>query len=412
MDDIDMNNAPSDASSAKKTTEQAKTRVTFENANHFSYAPEKETDVDDTRLVDRAKTTRLTAHELGSKVQPGRNRSTFFQRGSQLRTMGNSEKLKTITIPKILDFFVGRMESRLITFNVTISVIITALSMYVFPESWNDSFEGSNLGVVVLGSFLSFAMVFRTQTCYSRWWEARVMWGRMTAACVQIAGQARTFFGDEVLVDRLLLHLVVFPYASKAVLRGNLLKSSLEEGPRFLESGMLTSDGLNIITRHGIPPFTCLDIIRRTTCEALQKQNECVLPSAVLGGAFLAMEQSIYELVLTFGACLRIKSTKMPSSYNMFMRSFVIFYFVLASLHWAPTIKWLTPILVLFLVFLINTVIVIGDQMLKPFDVQWSGLPLQKLCVVIEKEIMNAFQRHGDIDELFAENEDEYYGQP
>ena len=31
----------------------------------------------------------------------------------------------------------------------------------------------------VLGGALSFIMVFRTNTAYSRWWEARLMWGQI-----------------------------------------------------------------------------------------------------------------------------------------------------------------------------------------------------------------------------------------
>ena len=37
----------------------------------------------------------------------------------------------------------------------------------------------------VLGGALSFLMVFRTNTAYSRWWEARLMWGQITVTCVK-----------------------------------------------------------------------------------------------------------------------------------------------------------------------------------------------------------------------------------
>lgn len=223
----------------------------------------------------------------------------------------------------------------------------------------------------------------------------------MTSACVNLSGQARTWFGDEDLADRFLAHCVVLPYAAKAVLRGNQLTDPKEEGPRFLHSGMLTDADLGAIVRHGRPPFACLEIMRRCACEALREENGCVLPSEMLNGAFLAMEQSIWELNLNFGACLKIHSTRMPASYTVFMRSFVLFFFFLASLAWAPSTQWFTPIITGFSVFLINTIIVIGDQMLRPFDLQWAGLPLQKFCCIIESEVMNVGRRHGDINCLF-----------
>ena len=177
--------------------------------------------------------------------------------------------------------------------------------------------------------------------------------------------------------------------------------------PRFLQSGMLTDADLGVIIRHGRAPFTCLEILRKTMHEALLQSshsnsnyNQRRLLPETLNGAYIAMEESFLELYLNFGACNKINSTRMPASYTVFMRSFVIFFFVLASLSWAPTIKWLTPIITGFMVFLINTVIVIGDQMMRPFTLTWSGLPMQKFCVIIEHEILNVSRRRADIDRL------------
>lgn len=93
---------------------------------------------------------------------------------------------------------------------------------------------------------------------------------------------------------------------------------------------------------------------------------------------------------------------RQPASYTVFVRSFVLFYFVLASLVWALQIQWLTPVIVGFCLFLINTVLIIGDQMLKPFELQWGALPLQKFCTIMEHEIMNVPRRHADINCLFT----------
>lgn len=344
------------------------------------------------RLSKRAR-TRLTMREINSAVQPGRHYSS-------LESMAHFEKRKTITIPKIIDFFL-RIEGKLIMVNVAISAVITLVVVHTFPAKWQDSLKATSLAVSILGAFLSFALVFRTQTCYDRWWEARTQWGRMTSACVSIAGQARNWFNDEDLVDKFLTHCIVFPYSCKALLRGNQLNDPKEEGPRFLHSGMLTDADLGVIIRHGRPPFTCLEIMRRTMFEAFRQDDQSDISPQMLSAIILSMEQSLWELNLTFGACLKINGTRMPASYTVFMRSFIIFFFVMANLTWAPTLKWLTPIITGFMVFVINTVIVIGDQMMHPFDLQWAGLALQKFCVIIEHEVMNVSRRHADIECLF-----------
>lgn len=349
------------------------------------------------RLSQRAR-TRLTMREVNSNIQPGRSYSTLDD------SMGALEKRKAITLPRTIDFFL-QIEMKLIAVNALISVVLTVLVLATFPDSWKTGLEESSLAVSLLGAFLSFALVFRTQTCYNRWWEARSHWGRMTAACVNLAGQSLAWFVDEELVDRFLSHCVIFPYACKAVLRGNTLNSSSEEGPRFLQGGILTDAELGTFVRHGLAPFTCLEIMRSTMHEELLQSHSNYdhqrrLPPEAINGAYLAMEESLSELYFSFGACSKINSTRMPASYTVFMRSFVLFFFILASLSWAPRIKFLTPIITGFMVFLINTVIVIGDQMMRPFTLTWSGLPLQKFCVIIEHEIQNQSRRQADIKRL------------
>lgn len=70
----------------------------------------------------------------------------------------------------------------------------------------------------VLGGALSFIMVFRTNTAYSRWWEARLMWGQITIACRSMGAQSAAMMSAE---QRPLLfsELIAFALALKNHLR-------------------------------------------------------------------------------------------------------------------------------------------------------------------------------------------------
>ncbi|KAL7524285.1 hypothetical protein ACHAWF_000891 [Thalassiosira exigua] len=341
------------------------------------------------RLFTRKSQHRLTISESIGSVQPG-------QHGSA--ASGSLEKMRDITIPKAVDLF-RRTKQRHLVINGGISAAVTALVLYAFPDEWNARLAGSSFAVAVLGSLLSFAIVFRTQACYSRWWEARILWGQMVAAIANAASQGMLWFGDGKgggLAKEFMTYCVIFPYACKATLRGNLLDEEPEEGQRFLRRAMLTEEELTFLMEGPTPPFVCVDVMRGLILESFKRENGCNLPSSVRQGAFLALEKTLYELVLAIGGCLRIKSTKMPASYTIYMRSCVIFYLILASFVWAPTVHWLTPFLVAFVTFFMDFVIVIGNQMMSPFDVQWSGLPLQKLCVFMEREVTSCLDLHDE----------------
>ncbi|CAM9468154.1 unnamed protein product, partial [Scytosiphon promiscuus] len=49
---------------------------------------------------------------------------------------------------------------------------------------------------VSIQTILSFLIVFRTNQSYNRWWEARVLWGKMLGSCVDLAQQAATWIVD------------------------------------------------------------------------------------------------------------------------------------------------------------------------------------------------------------------------
>ena len=71
----------------------------------------------------------------------------------------------------------------------------------------------------VLGGALSFLMVFRTNTAYSRWWEARLMWGQVTIACRSMASQSVAMFGSEDARRALFSELILFTLVLKNGLR-------------------------------------------------------------------------------------------------------------------------------------------------------------------------------------------------
>ena len=64
------------------------------------------------------------------------------------------------------------------------------------------------------------------------------------------------------------MQCIVFPYACREVLIKNQLNDSSEQGPQFVNSGMLRDADLGVIMQHG-SPFVCMDIIRVNKVAAL-----------------------------------------------------------------------------------------------------------------------------------------------
>ena len=69
---------------------------------------------------------------------------------------------------------------------------------------------------LVLGALL----VFRTNTAYARWWEARTLWGGLVNACRNLAIKTTTLGGlSDSELDEIKRNVIAFPFALRNHLR-------------------------------------------------------------------------------------------------------------------------------------------------------------------------------------------------
>jgi len=274
---------------------------------------------------------------------------------------------------------------------------ITATVMYSFDEKHKIILENLTTCIVIMGGFISFALVFRTNTCYDRWWEARSAWGKLVYATIHCAQQGKCWINDDELSSRFLAINIVFAYASKALLRGNSLSSEEEEGPHLVSSGLIQQEELNFIhNQAGWEPYYCIDVMRAITNQAWSHtKNGCTLedPSARVA-AYKALEDSIRDLATSIGPCIKVKATGLPLSYDTFMRIVIDVFSMGASLAFSSTLFWSTPVVICIMFFFMELVIVIGDSMQEPFGKHFSSLPLQKYCAIIEDQLAAIEERH------------------
>lgn len=58
-------------------------------------------------------------------------------------------------------------------------------------KRWFGFLSESKPAIATLGAFYSFALVFRTNICYARWWEGRTLWGTIIVNAIRITQQGR-----------------------------------------------------------------------------------------------------------------------------------------------------------------------------------------------------------------------------
>jgi len=254
---------------------------------------------------------------------------------------------------------------------------------------WISYLDASKTVVSIVGAFLAFALVIRTNICYSRWWEGRELWGALILSSVHTVQQGRSWISNEEKADRLSCAVITFAYTAKALLRGNSIHNEDEEGLKLVERGILCKEELHMMSlQGGWQPHYCLDVVRAVINQVLAKKGDTnLVGEAMRNAAQLSIEKTLRKMVVSLGGLIRVKSTGLPIAYNSLIYVFIAIFFLMASLAWAPSMGWYSPVLIGGTYMIINMLLTIGDCMEDPFGDDISDLPLQKFCKAIETQI-------------------------
>lgn len=266
----------------------------------------------------------------------------------------------------------------LVVFVISISIgIYQTLRHPSWPnlsqKNWVPPFQ-------LMGFVLSLLLVFRTNSSYGRWWEARIQWGTLIELTRDLMRETLTFAGqdDAPLIDMVGRWTIAMPYVLKAhlteltdlnvQLRGVLLPHELDILHRCSHrpsiTGQALSDAINALNTH---PFKALTINTRVS--------------------------QYYHIV---AACERLYKQPIPSGYTRHTSRFLVTWCGLLPFALWQDCQWITPFVAVLIAFLLLGVENIGVQIEQPFSV----LPLEKFCTTIRDNIIEQLQirmRSGDL---------------
>lgn len=240
-------------------------------------------------------------------------------------------------------------------------------------EEFGD-FSSSLHGII--GLVLGLLLVFRTNSSYARWWEARKLWGKLVNISRNMAIKFRelTNFTKQELRGLADL-LVAFPEA---------LRDHLREDDDF--SMFPELEQIDPPPRH-IPAYIADLIYRRVIG---WKRT-----GMIDGDELRIIDSETRELMEICGACERIRRTRLSPSYRTFVRHCITLY--LLTLPWGLVEEfkfWTVPMTVIMAYFMIG-IEVIAHSVEEPFGLDEDDLDLDGLCITIRSTVNEILDRFG-----------------
>ncbi|KAK9834162.1 hypothetical protein WJX81_003973 [Elliptochloris bilobata] len=258
---------------------------------------------------------------------------------------------------------------------LVVVVVSTAVSVYETLREdgfwvmgqWPSLCLESDQAVNLTSFALSLLLVFRTNTSYARWLDARRVFGGILNRSRDIVRQGLTWFDDDQTEECAMLArwTVAFSLATMAHLRKEChLERDLQDILPEEERAML------LAARHR--PNAALQVLSQVIATANPRE-----------GRAARMDENLTFFFDAVGLCERILKTPIPLSYTRHTSRFLVIWLIFLPLTLWPTAGWTTVPATTIIAFLLLGIEEIGVQIEEPFSI----LPLENLCVAVKEDI-------------------------
>lgn len=229
--------------------------------------------------------------------------------------------------------------------------------------------------LTLLGAFVSLLLVFRTNSSYARFAEARLLLGQLVLHTREFSRLAVLHFPLRSQRKRALAYIIAFAWCLKARVRMN-------DNPARRVVKVLGPREATSLLKKTKPAFFALQELSKMVANNHKK---------IPGYALYMMEMSLKDMDRVLGGCERIISTPIPLSYTRHTsRSLLLFLIGLPFVLW-PLLGWGTVFFTLVASFIIIGIDETGLHIEEPFGV----MPLQPLCEIVEATMNETLEEYG-----------------
>lgn len=261
----------------------------------------------------------------------------------------------------------------------TVALLAMAMGIYSVLPVLKENSQFREIGDMpsdihaALSLVLGWLLVFRTNTAYARWWEARTLWGALVNATRNLS---------------IKLSVLSTPTSTEA----EYLRQRLVDFPRALMCHLrqVPYDGA-VYPKEECPSHTPMAIANELYRWVADRKKA----RGIDGDDMRVIDADMAKLMDVCGACERIARTPMVISYRIFARQCIVLF--LFTLPWGISndFKWWTiPITIVIAYFMLGMEIV-AEHVENPFGYDEDDLDLEAICDTIARSVNDVFRQSG-----------------
>ncbi|EBW8691694.1 ibestrophin [Salmonella enterica subsp. enterica serovar Adelaide] len=262
-----------------------------------------------------------------------------------------------------------------IIFRLSLNIGMSIVAIVLFQ--WYEQL-GIHLTVApfsLLGIAIAIFLGFRNNATYSRFIEARALWGTMIIAQRNIMRLVINLVPDDKNLHKTICdYLIAYSWSLKNQLRNNEASYDVY---RILPKSVFLS-----VMNSAYPTNKILLLLNRE----IAKINKDGLISDI---HFNLISSSINELSHVQGGCERIANTPVPFAYTLILQRTVYLFCTLLPFALVTDLRYMTPFVSVFISYAFLAWDALAEQLEKPFGTESNDLPLNAICNTIERNLMD-----------------------
>ena len=230
------------------------------------------------------------------------------------------------------------------------------------------------------GLIMGLILVFRVNSGYDRWWEARKIWGN-------VVNQSRNLAIIVVQYTNKDAQAWVLKVTQMMTALAYLMKDNLREHTELQYlNHLVDNENFSKITQANNRPVIIANMIAK---ELKIARTEHGLDNF----SFLHAQEQLEQLVDAQGACERIIKTPIHFVMAVKSRSFILFFLLMLPYALANVSLLISPVIAGFVSYALFSLDQIGIELQNPFSQKnLSHLPLDSICKSIEENIQEIRQ--------------------
>ena len=240
---------------------------------------------------------------------------------------------------------------------------------YVLTRFGNQLPELDPLGHTVLGTALGLLIVFRTNSSFSRYWEARSHWGGIVNCSRNLARSTTAYAGPADDLGRLIVAFAI-------VLKQRLRDSNDYSAAKCL----ITSESFDRLSKVSDPPGILALGLSDWIARRLKEDR---LSPAMAN----ELEEALAKLVDCQGGCEKIRRTPLPFVYAALIKQILLLYLLTLPFVLVAKMGFAAPLVLAVVALGFLGIEEAGVEFENPFGTAPNGLPLESICEMIANNV-------------------------